>query len=109
MDKNKKEKRPEIKDLAKEYLNDKSKLSQVQKIQLIYKIVTKKKPDPKISIDQVLLRVLYHLEYGKYIKATKNFLKNKKNHFKWSAKWKRVFKSSKKKASKNKILVWFLN
>ena len=96
----------EMKDLAKEYLNDISKLSQAQKIHLVYKNLFKAKPDHTLSIDQVLNRVLYKIKFGKYMKDTKKVLKSKKN-FKWPAKWKRIFKSSRKK--RNQILVWFLN
>ncbi len=99
--------RPEIKDLAKEYLNKISKLSQAQKIHLIYKNLTKKKPDPNISIDQILSRILYNVKFGKYIRDTKSFLKKKRGKFRWPIKWKRIFKSSRKK--RKKILVWFLN
>lgn len=99
--------RPEIKDLAKEYLNEISKLSQAQKINLVYKNFLKKKPDQNLNIDQILSRILYNIKFGSYIKDTKKFLKSKKGKFKWPFKWKRIFKSSRKK--RNKILVWFLN
>lgn len=99
--------RPEIKDLAREYLNEISKLSQSQKINLIYKNLSKSKPDPNLSIDQILSRVLYRIKFGKYIKDTKNFLKKKRGKFTWPWKWRKVFKSSRK--NRNKILVWFLN
>ena len=99
--------RPEIKDLAKDYLNEISKLSQTQKIHLIYKDLLKKKPSPNISIDQILSRILYNVKFGNYIRDTKKFLKKKRGKFKWPFKWKRIFKSSRKK--RNQILVWFLN
>jgi len=99
--------RPEIKDLAKKYLNDISKLSQTQKIHLIYKDFLKKKPTPNLSIDQILGRILYNIKFGKYIKDTNKFLKKKRGKFRWPFKWKRIFKSSRKK--RNQILVWFLN
>ena len=100
-------KRPEIKDLAKEYLNEISKLSQSQKVHLIYRNIFNSKPDINLSLDQILSRVLYQIKFGKYLKDTQNFLKQKKKRFKWPMKWKQVFKSSRKK--KNLILVWFLN
>lgn len=99
--------RPEIKDLAKEYLGQISKLSQAQKINLVYKNLLKKKPDQNLSVDQTLTRILYNIRFGNYISDTKKFLKKKKGKFKWPFKWKRIFKSSRKK--RNKILVWFLN
>jgi len=101
------EPRPEIKDLAKEFLGDISKLSQAQKVNLMYKLLVKKRPDPNLTNDQILNRVLYRIKFGKYIKDTSDFLKKKKNHFKWPMKWKKVFKKSRKK--RNQILVIFLN
>ena len=99
--------KPEIKDLAKEYLNEISGLSQNQKINLIYKNLIKGRPDKNLSVNQILSRILYRMKFGKYIEDTKNFLKNKRKRFKWPMKWKRIFKASKKK--KNMILVLFLN
>ena len=101
------ENRPPIKDLAKEFLKEMSGYSQAQKINLMYKSFIGKKPDVSLSNDQLLSRILYTSKFGKYIKDTKKFLKKKKNKFKWSAKWRSIFKSSRKK--RNQILVWFLN
>ncbi len=99
--------RPPIKDLAKEFLKEISGRSQAEKINLMYKSVIGKRPAAGLSNDQLLNRVLYTLKFGKHIKRTKSFLKKKKNKFKWSPKWKSIFKSSRKK--RNQILVWFLN
>jgi len=101
------EARPEIKDLAKEYLGQISNLNQAQKVSLIFKNLSKKKPDVNLSTDQILNRILYRMRFGKYIEDTDKFLKNKKNKFKWPRKWKKIFNLSRKK--KNQILVWFLN
>ncbi len=98
---------PEIKDLAKEFFKEISEYNQAQKIHLVYKYLTNKKPDVNLSIDKVLNRVLYHFKFGKYLKNTKSFLDKKKNSFKWPVKWKQIFKLSGKK--RNQILVWFLN
>lgn len=99
--------RPPIKDLAKVYLTKISKCNQTQKVNLMYKSLIGKKPDVSLSIDQKLNRILYNDKFGKYIKHTKSFSKKKKNKFKWPAKWKKIFKTSRKK--RNQILVWFLN
>lgn len=99
--------RPIIKDLAREFLDDIAKASQAQKINLLYKSLFNKKPDPNLSNDQILKRVLYQMKFGKYIKHTKNFLKQKKHKFRWPAKWKQVFKLSRKK--RTQILVFYLN
>ncbi len=99
--------RPEIKDLAKEYLREISKFSQAQKIHSVYKNLYNKKPDHIFNTDQILNRILYRIKFGKYIKDTKKFIKSKKGKFKWPVKWKSVFKKSRKK--RNQILVWFLN
>lgn len=99
--------KPEIKDLAKEYLNEISQLSQSQKINRLFIERYKVKPDPNLSVNQILDRLLYKNKFGAQIIDTQIFIGKKKNHFKWPFKWKRIFKSSKKK--KNQILVWFLN
>ena len=65
--------RPEIKDLAREYLYKISKLSQVQKINLIYKNLLNSKPDHLYSTEQILNRILYRIKFGKYIKDTNDF------------------------------------
>lgn len=99
--------RPLVKDLAKDFLQEISAYSQTQKIQLLYKYLINKKPNMILSTDQVLNRVLYKMKFGKYIKHTNDFLKKKKNKFKWSTKLKSIFKASRKK--RNQILVFFLN
>ena len=105
--KKQKESKPEITDLAKEYLREISELSHAQKIQRLFTDIHNKKPDVNLSIDQILNRMLYRNKFSKYINDTNKFISNKKNHFKWPAKFKKVFRASKKK--KNMILVWFLN
>jgi len=102
-----KESRPVIKNLAKDFLEEISGYNQSQKINLVYKYLINKKPDAILNNDQVLNRILYKIKYGKYITHTNNFLKKKKNKFKWPIKWVSVFKDSRKK--RNQILVFFLN
>ena len=106
-DKTKKDDRPVIKDLAKDFLKEISAYNQAKKIRLVYKYLVNKKPAANLNIDQILNRVLYNAKFGKYIKHTNDFLKKKKNKFKWPPKWKAIFKKSRKK--RNQILVWFLN
>ncbi len=101
------EDKPEIKDLAKEFFKEISGYSQAQKINLAYKYLTNKRPDVNLSNDKILNRVLYYFKFGKYLKDTKSFLKQKKNVFKWPVKWKQTFKLSRNK--RNQILVLFLN
>lgn len=102
-----KETKPEIKDLAKEYLNEISKLSTAQKINKLFMDTYHKKPDLNLSTNQILNRLLYRNKFKKHIIDTKKFVNDKKKKFKWPMKWKQVFKNSKKQ--KNMILVWFLN
>jgi len=102
-----KESRPVIKNLAKDFLEEISGYSSSQKINLIYKYLIKKKPDATFNHNQILDRVLYKIKFGKYIQHTNNFLKKKKNKFKWPVKWSSIFKASRKKH--NQILVFFLN
>jgi len=99
--------KPEIKDLAKEYLGELSGLSPAQLINKVYSNLYDKKPDKEMNPTQLLNRILYKQKFGKYIEDTTKSLKNKKKAFKWPAKWKRIFRGSKKK--KSQILVWFLN
>jgi len=99
--------KPIIKDLGRKFLNEVSKYSQAQKINLMYKTFIGKKPAVGLNIDQLMNRILYTAKFGKYIKRTNEFFKKKKNKFKWPVKWKGIFKSSRKK--RNQILVWFLN
>lgn len=99
--------KPEIKDLAREYLSEISDLSQVQMIHKAYFNIYGRKPDKEMTPQQLLTRILYKQKFGKYIEDTKNFLKKKKSKFKWSYKFKSIFKKSRKK--KNQILVWVLN
>jgi len=105
--KNLSESRPIIKDLGKEFLRKISNYSQARKINLIYKLLLKRKPDSILNNEQLLNRILYTIKFGKHIEHTNKFLNKKKNQFKWPAKWKSIFKNSRKK--KNKILVIFLN
>ncbi len=99
--------KPEIKDLAVEYLQGVEKLSDAQKINKLFIETYNAKPDPRKSISQILSRLLYRNKFKKQIEDTNKFLKNKKKKFKWPSKFTRIFKRSKKK--KNQILVWFLN
>ena len=102
-----KQPRPEIKDLAREYLGEVNQLSSAQKIRTLFTETYNVKPNANLSIDQILSRLLYRNKFKKQIDDTKKFVKSKKGKFKWSAKAKSMFKKSKKK--KNMILVWFLN
>ncbi len=102
-----KEARPDIKDLAKEFLSKVTKLSQAQKVNMLYSMITNSKPSPSMSNEQILNRALYRLKFGKYLLETDKFLKNRKNKFKWPRKWMKVFKQSRKK--RKQILVMFLN
>ena len=106
-EKNKQVSKPEIKDLAKEYLNEISDLSQIQMIHKVYFNVHGKKPDKDMNPQQLLTRILYRNKFGKYIQDTKKFINKRKNNYKWPLKLRRIFKKSKKQ--RNKILVWFLN
>jgi len=99
--------KPEIKDLAKEYLSGLKGLNQMQMLHKIYFNLYNKKPTQEMTTNQLFMRILYKQKFGKQIKETDKFVKNKKNKFKWSSKFKNVFKKSKKK--RNQILVWFLN
>lgn len=106
-EKRKYEEKAVIKDLAREYLIEIKELSQMQMLHKMYFNLYKKKPDREMNANQLFMRILYMQKYGKYIDDTNKFKKDKKNKFKWSVKFKNVFKKSKKKRSQ--ILVWYLN
>lgn len=95
----------EIKNLTKEFLFKMKSLSQAQKINLIYSGLTNKKPDPNMDLTRKLNRILFEQKFGNKIKQTEKKLKDKKQ-FKWSFKFKQVFRNRKKKIKE--VLVWFL-
>jgi len=96
----------EIKNLTKEFLKDMKKLSQIQKLNLIYFSLTGKKPDSDLDNTKKLNRILFEQKFGKKIEHTKKFAKGKKK-YKFPFKWKRIMKQGTKKG--RQILVWYLN
>lgn len=95
-----------IKNLTKEFLIDMKGFSQAQKINLVYSNLTGKKPDPNLTPDKKLNRILFEQKFGEKIKHTKKFMK-KKRKFKFPFKWTRVMKLANKKSKQ--ILVWYFN
>ena len=96
----------DIKNLTKEYLIDMSKLSQAQKLNLVYSNLAKKKPDPNMTPEKKLNRILFEQRFGDKIKHTKKFM-NKKKKFKFPFKWRKIMKGANKKG--RQILVWYFN
>ena len=96
----------EIKNLTKEFLIDMKKVSQSQKINLVYSNLTGKKPDPNLNLEKKLNRILFEQKFGSKIKHTKNFMKKQKK-FKFPFKWRKIMKLANKKG--RKILVWYFN
>ena len=96
----------ETKDLTKEFLTEMNKLSQAQKINLIFSNLTGKKPDPRLTPTKKLNRILFEQKYGKKIKHTQEFLKKQKK-FRFPFKWRGVMKNANKKG--RQILVWYFN
>ena len=76
---------------------------------MVYTYLAGHKPDPNLKPDKILNRVLYELEFGEKIKETKKALESEKKQFKWNAKQLKQFKASKKKNSRNKVLLFYLN
>jgi len=97
----------EIKNLTKEFLSEMKGLSQIQKIDLIYTNLLKKKPEFSFDTSRKLDRILFEQTYGGQIKHTEEFLSKKKKKFKFPAKFKGAMKKANKKG--NTILVWYLN
>jgi len=97
----------EIKNLTKDFLTKMKSLSQIQKIDLIYKNLINKKPELNFDTSRKLDRILFEQSYGKEIKHTEEFLKKKKKKFKFPTKFKKEMKKANKKG--RSILVWYLN
>jgi hypothetical protein len=100
------EEKPKIKDLSKLFIKKMNELSNAQKISLLYTFVTGKKPDPNLSIDRRLNRILFEQKFGKEIKETDKSINGKKK-FKWPFKWRSVMNKSKK--TPKQVLVLYLN
>jgi hypothetical protein len=97
---------PADRNIIKDFFKKIGELNQIQKIKMIYSYFTGKKPDPLITEDKVLNRILYEINFGQKIKETQEALKNQKK-FKWPWKVKQEMKNSKK--FKEQILVFYLN
>lgn len=81
-------------------------LSPANKINLIYKNLVGKYPEPGMPLDKKLNRALYEIEFGKKVKDTENFLNNNKKQFRWPWKKKSEMRQSIKKPEQ--ILVFFI-
>jgi len=99
-------KKPEIVNLTKKFLEEMKEYSQIQKINMVYSNIVGKKPDLKLDTNKKLNRILFEQRFGKQIKHTEDFLKNKKK-YKFPSKWIRRMKEGNKKG--RQILVWYLN
>lgn len=99
--------RPVMRDLFKEFLDRMDNLAQIEKINLIYSNIIKKKPDRHLKLNKKLNRILYELEFGEKVKETKVLLKDEKKQFKIPRRWNSMMKRSKK--SRGQILVFYLN
>jgi len=96
----------DIKNLTKEFLIEMKGISQAQKINLIYSNLTGKKPDPNLSLNKKINRILFEQKFGAKIKHTEEFMKKKKK-FKFPLKWINVMKTANKKGKQ--VLVWYFN
>jgi hypothetical protein len=94
------------KDVIKDFFRKMGELNQIQKIKMIYTYFTEKKPDPLITEDKILNRILYEINYGKKIKETQESLQKQK---KWKWSWKANQEMKKSKKVKDQILVFYLN
>lgn len=95
-----------MRDLFKKFFEKMKGLDQTKKISMVYTKLVGKKPDPLLTLDRKLTRVLYELEFGKKSKETEKVLTGRKQ-FKVPFKWNSIMKKSKKK--RNLILVFYLN
>lgn len=95
-----------IKNLTKEFLIDMKGLSQAQKVNLIYSNLTGKRPDPHMTPNKKLNRILFEQKFGAKIKHTQKFMKKQKK-FRFPFKWRKVIRLANKKS--RQILVWYFN
>ncbi len=95
-----------FKDLISEYLEETKSLSEIELLHKMYFNVHGKKPDKSLDTKKISKMILVKLKYGKQMEEAKSFQKNKKKQFKWSYKFKTIFKKSRKG---NMLLVWYLN
>jgi len=92
--------------LVKDFFKKIRELNQIQKIKMIYSYFTQKKPDPLITEDKILNRILYEINFGQKIKETQEHLKKQKK-FKWPWQVQQEMKNSIK--MKEQMLVFYLN
>jgi hypothetical protein len=81
-------------------------LSPANKINLIYKNLAGRYPEPGMPLDKKLNRALYEIEFGKKVKDTEVFLANNKKQFKWP--WKKRSEMKKSIKKPEQILVFFI-
>jgi len=98
---------PALKGYVDKFFDSLVGLSPAHKIDLIYKNLTGKYPEPTLNLQKKLDRVLYEQEFGKKIRETNIFLSNQKKQFKFNWKTRSEMKSSAKKPEE--ILVFFLS
>ncbi len=95
--------KPIMNDLFLKFYGKIKGLSAVQKINLAYTYLASKKPDPNLKTNKQLDRILYELEFGEKIKASK---KAQSKKVKLPQKFNRLMKSSRKK--KEHVFIMFL-
>jgi len=81
-------------------------LSPANKINLIYKNLAGKYPEPGMPLDKKLNRALYEIEFGKKIRDTESFLNSNKKQFRWP--WKKKSEMRKSIKKPEQILVFFI-
>ena len=94
------------KSIIHDFFKKTGELNQIQKIKMIYSYFTQKKPDPMITEDKILNRILYEINFGQKIKETNEHLKKQK---KWKWPWKVRQEMDKSLKIKDQILVFYLN
>ena len=99
-------KNPLLKGYVEKFFEALRGLSPANKINLIYKNLAGKYPEPGMPLEKKLNRALYEIEFGKKIKDSEAIMNNNKKKFRWP--WKK--KSEMKKSIKNpeQILVFFI-
>lgn len=98
---------PVMKNVFDDFLLDLNNISDKEKLSRIYTYFTGKKPNPNLSIERMINRVLYEVKFGEKIKETEKMLGDEKKQYKFPWKIRRMLKKSRKE--KDKVLVEYLN
>lgn len=96
--------KPEMRDLFKEFVGRMKSLTYPDKLDLVYTKVTGSKPKPELKSKRKFDRIIYELEFGKKIKETKNAQGKK---VKMPKGFSKLLKKNKKKKGNNILILYY--